>query len=669
MTERPPVAKLVAFWVVIALVPVVAFALLEGALRLVGYGRQIPLVVTKTIAGKELYVINREVGKRYFRAPGVTVPEPPEDTFEISKLKDGKRIFCLGESTMAGFPYEFAATAPSLLRERLRASFPGQPIEVVNVGISAVGTYVVSELVDELLDYEPDLFVLYVGHNEFYGAFGAASTVGIGGNPSLTRLYLKLTHLRSFVLLREIVEAARGLFSGPPEDLTGKTLMAEVIGEQAIPYGSDEYWSTIDAFEQNLRGILETCRRRSVPVVVSSLVSNVRDHAPFQSGFRIGLSSQDRAQWERIVASGDSAMARAEYGEAVRRFGAARAIDSTHALGLYKLAGALLKAGNVSEARPVFLAAKDYDLLRFRASEDLIARLRLVSRETSTALAPVDSAFESNSPGGLIGHELMMEHLHPTIGGYALMAEAFAGVMRRHGLVFGREAWVAAPAVPETAVLHRSAVSRFDTLVGLIKIELLTHRWPFVQETVPFVYEPKDAIEEIVYRYVQGRTAWSEARYELAEEYASAGRFAEARRECRAVANVIPHSYQPYLRIADYYGKEGKRQEALEAYDECTKVQDNPFSRIKRAVILLETERSREALSELHAALALPRSLEQLSALQLSLAQYLLGVAYAKLSDFGRARQSAQAALRYDPSSSEARDLLRQLDSIQGARR
>jgi len=262
-----------------------------------------------------------------------------------------------------------------------------------------------------------------------------------------------------------------------------------------------------------------------------------------------------------------------------------------------------------------------------------------------------------------------MEHLHPNIGGYVLMAEAFASSMRTRGLLFGRQGWDAAPLLTETEVLKNSPVSQFDTLMGAIKIELLTHRWPFVRETVPFVYRPKDAIEGIVYRYVQGQSAWSEARYELSEEYVRTGRFDDARRECRAVAAVIPHSYQPYLRIADYYSKEGKPQEALQAYDECTKVQDNPFSRIKRAVILLETERSREALSELHAALALPRSLEQLSALQLSLAQYLLGVAYAKLSDFVRARQSAQAALRYDPSSSEARDLLRQLDSIQGARR
>ena len=666
---RPPIRKLVAFWFVIALIPLVTLLVLEGLLRLAGYGEPIPLVVRKTIAGKELFAINRDVGKRYFRTPGITVPEPSEDTFEITKPPGGKRIFCLGESTMAGFPYEFGATAPALLRDRLRASFPDRPIEVVNVGISAVGTYVIGELVDEILDYEPDLIILYVGHNEFYGAFGTASTVGIGGNPFLTRLYLSLSNFRTFVLLRDAVEAATRLVSSPPADEPGKTLMAEVIGEQGIRYGSDEYWITIRAFEENLRSILGKCRSRGLPVIVSSLVSNVRDHPPFQSDFRQELSEDRRIEWRRLVASGDSAMGRDEFQRSVQHYGMALAIDSSHALGLFRLAGACLASGNLPDARRLYLAAKDYDLLRFRASEDLAGRLRVVAQATATVLAPVDSLFEARSPGGLVGNELMLEHLHPNIGGYYLMAEAFAASMRSSGLVFGRDAWDLAPAVTEAEVLEHSSVTRFDTLLGQIKTELLTHRWPFIRETVRFTYRPKDATEEIVHRYVQGQLAWSEARYELSEQYAREGRFDDARRECRAVAAVIPHSYQPYLRIADYYSKQGKPLEALQAYERCTQVQDNPFSRIKRALILLELERSTEALAELRRALSLPGSSGQLSSVQLALAYYLMAVAHAKLSDFDQARASAQSALRYDPASAEAQSLLRQLDALQAARR
>jgi lysophospholipase L1-like esterase len=523
---------------------------------------------------------------------------------------------------------------------------------------------VVAELADELLDYEPDLLILYVGHNEFYGAFGTASTVGIGGNPTLTRLYLELTNVRTFVLLRDAIEAVVGLFRSPVKIEPGKTLMAEVIGDEAITYGSDEYWVTLEAFEENLRGIIRNARSRKVPVLVSGLVSNVRDHPPFLSAHRPDMDVEARERWDRAIAAGDSAMVRGSFDLALRHYEVACALDSTHALGLFKLAGSLLKTADTAEARRRFLAAKDCDLLRFRASEDLITRLRSLTRETATPLAAVDSAFESRSPGRLIGRELMMEHLHPTIEGYALMAETFAATMRRHGLVFGRDRWSSAMEVPAHVALRNAAVSQFDTLAGAIKIELLTHRWPFVRETLPFTYQPKDRVEEIVFRYVQGRIAWSEARYEIAEEYARAGRFEDARRECRAVAAVIPYSYHPYLRIADYYSREGKRREALQAYEHTTQVQDNPFSRLKKSVILLEDELPREARAELQRALALPGATQQLSSVQMSLAHYLLGVASAKIGDLATARASARSALQYNPESQEAADLLRQLDRI-----
>jgi tetratricopeptide (TPR) repeat protein len=665
---QTPVRKLVAFWTILVLIPLAALVLLEGALRLFNYAPEIPLVVRKAVAGRELYAINRDAGKRYFRAPGITVPEPSEDTFEIVKPANGKRIFCLGESTMAGFPYEFNATAPGLLRQRLQAMFPDRPIEVVNVGISAVGTYVVAELVDELLDYQPDLLILYDGHNEFYGAFGAASTVGIGGSPWLTRLYLTLSHYKTFVLVRNVVEDLTGLFSHPKAAQPGRTLMAEVIGEQAIPYGSPEYWTTIDAFETNLKGMIETCRSRGVPVVLSSLVSNIRDHAPFRSALQGDLDAQSRSRWDQVTAAGDSAMAQDNVAEAVRLYTMARAIDSSHAGTLYKLAKALRRAGRVSEAREMFLWAKDYDLLRFRASEDLVRRLRFVAQATGTPLVPVDSAFEAHSEDGLIGSELMLEHLHPNIRGYALMAETFAKTIQTHGLLFDAGQWLAAAPVSENEVVRRSAISRFDTLVGSIKVELLTHRWPFLEKPEPYMFQPKDAVEGIVYRYIQGRLAWSEARYELAEYYAGSGRFDEARRECQAVATVIPFSYHPYLRIADYYSRQGLKTEAARAYQRCYEVQDNPFARVKLAVILLEENRAQLSLSQLQSALALPRSGEQLTSAQLSLAYYLQAVAQAKLGNFVKARESARTALRYDPASAEAKDLLRQLDALQGIR-
>ena len=91
-----------------------------------------------------------------------------------------RRIFCLGESTMAGFPYDFHATAPSFLADRLQQMFPEDTIEVINVGLSAIGSYVILDFLRELAEYSPDLFIVYTGHNEFYGDLWGRIIAGPG---------------------------------------------------------------------------------------------------------------------------------------------------------------------------------------------------------------------------------------------------------------------------------------------------------------------------------------------------------------------------------------------------------------------------------------------------------------------------------------------------------
>jgi len=47
--------------------------------------------------------------------------------------------------------------------------------------------------------------------------------------------------------------------------------------------------------------------------------------------------------------------------------------------------------------------AKDLDALRFRATEEFKEVLKDICTNRRVPLAPVDSAFESNSPNGIVG--------------------------------------------------------------------------------------------------------------------------------------------------------------------------------------------------------------------------------------------------------------------------
>lgn len=121
--------------------------------------------------------------------------------------------------------------------------------------------------------------------------------------------------------------------------------------------------------------------------------------------------------------------------------------------------------------------------------------------------------------------------------------------------------------------LSSSGVTVFDETVGRITIDLLTHKWPFVAADGGYRFQPRDEVERIAYRYVEENLSGSTARYELADYFIQRKEYESARRECYAVAKVNPFSFQPILRVADYYRMEGDRDAAKSAYLRCIQIE------------------------------------------------------------------------------------------------
>jgi hypothetical protein len=64
-------------------------------------------------------------------------------------------------------PQDDTTSFPGWLREILLSADSSKKWEVVNAGGVSYASYRVASLMDGLSDYEPDLFVVYSGHNEF----------------------------------------------------------------------------------------------------------------------------------------------------------------------------------------------------------------------------------------------------------------------------------------------------------------------------------------------------------------------------------------------------------------------------------------------------------------------------------------------------------------------
>jgi lysophospholipase L1-like esterase len=85
--------------------------------------------------------------------------------FEVPKPRGLVRVICIGGSTtVAGRTND--ETYPALLEKKLRARFPGLPLEVLNLGVSSVTTEYWRGRLDRVLGYEPDLLVQYQAIND-----------------------------------------------------------------------------------------------------------------------------------------------------------------------------------------------------------------------------------------------------------------------------------------------------------------------------------------------------------------------------------------------------------------------------------------------------------------------------------------------------------------------
>ncbi len=128
--------------------------------------------------------------------------------------------------------------------------------------------------------------MIYAGHNEYYGALGAGSSVFLANSRFLVNTFIWLQQFKSTLLIQDAIAWIYGLFSSEEEVIEQKsdeTLMSQMMGESLITFDSDVYWNGINQFEGNIHDILEMLKDNKIPVIIGTLTSNLLDMKPFVS--------------------------------------------------------------------------------------------------------------------------------------------------------------------------------------------------------------------------------------------------------------------------------------------------------------------------------------------------------------------------------------------------
>lgn len=655
--------RLWMFWLVLLLMPLLFFAALEGGLRLFHYGQAHQLVLLRDVGGEKYYQLNRQVARRYFTGDGVAVPDARSEAFAYHKTPNTYRIFCLGGSTTAGWPYQHNAGFPSQLQARLSLLFPDKNFEVINAGVSAINSFSVVEFARELVRYQPDLFLIYMGHNEYYGALGVASTQGGWKNRTLIKSYLALSRLKTFQLLRDFL----ALFKPKPQAAaTGQTLMEQIAADKKISYGSEVYKKGVEFFTANLTEILDILQEHQVPVLVSTLASNIADQAPFETVFSDNFTAQN--QWKSAMDRGDAAFAAKEWGAAISHYGAALALDELPAETAFKLGKCHEALGDFRQARLLLERGRDLDALRFRASSEFNQVIWRVCRQLQVPVVDAENNLAGACEQGLIGYTVMTEHLHPNKYGYFLMADAFCRAMAEHGLVVSTDQWPWQRDLPASTLMEQAYITPLEDAIAYERVRQLTGRYPYKKpRSLQIDADPeyKAFLAPIVAGVLRHAYSWNEGHYRVAEYLSEHNRHEEAAAEYQAVIRVLPGNYYPYIYLANALILQNKNDEAEKALLTGARFSaDLPFAFAKLGVLYMTQNLPNKAKPVLERAIGTAGNSAEFTNNDKARVHFLYALALAQTNEIAKAKNHIHIAARLDPGDPRIQNLMAQLESV-----
>ncbi|MEZ6087335.1 MAG: SGNH/GDSL hydrolase family protein [Pirellulaceae bacterium] len=394
--------------------------------------------LAEATASRRLFVLNAERDRYEIATEHLNLFSPT--SFPAEKPTNTKRIFVLGGSTVQGRPYAIQTAFSTWLELLLNVADDSFGWEVVNCGGVSYASYRVAALLPEVIEYEPDLIVVYTGHNEYL------ERVSVGELQSLNRLQATLLSLAERL---HVYQLARQSILGTPEpiDSNTKRLVGETVQALLDHQGGLEHYHrdvpsrprTEADFVANLESIIDYCRKQDVPLVLCCPARNVIDCPPFKSEVAADLEVAERLIFEGwMKASIDPEQSIPDRIEALRR---AQQMDPLNPSVAYRLGRLLLEIGDRDAATTQLTLAVDADSCPLRIRSSMQQAIRELADRHDVPLVDIDQQMCGVSPLGIVGDHLMVDHVHPTIAGHQMIASSLAVLLNDEGIVHLRARW------------------------------------------------------------------------------------------------------------------------------------------------------------------------------------------------------------------------------------
>ena len=561
-------------------------------------------------------------------SPAKTVWFNPQ-RFQRKKPLNTKRVFCLGGSTTFGRPFDDRTSFSGWLKEMLPRIDGDVQWEIINAGGVSYASYRVANVMEELCGYEPDLFVVLTGHNEFLeqrtyrGLLDDAWTE----EKVVAGVRRFLQHSRVFSVFEEVLRPKSDLMRNTQEILPAE--VDEILNHSAGPkaYTRDDPWheNVLIHFQVNIERMIAMARRADADLVFLSPTANLKDCLPFKSfsslasvdsdsienpfmGNQEGASTVDsteefsRMELQRLLDNGGPEVALNRIDEALRG-------DPRNADLLFFKGRCLLLLDREGEAREYFWQALDEDVCPLRMPRAFRAGLREITSRESIPLIDLDQILGNQSEIELghrcLGEEYFLDHVHPTIDAHRSIAVAILTELQDLG-------WLKGGVIPE---------QELGEITDRIKSSIDRER------------------QAIAFRNLAKVLHW-------------AGKFEEAIPNAINATQLVPDDLESWFVMGDCLRQLGRDQESYLVYEQLFQKGDYGRAYLPFGELLMDMEKFDRAIEFLFMATIVPKESHRVRAF------YNLGYSHLQLGEVDSALESLTECDRLAPDEPSTNALL-----------
>lgn len=281
------------------------------------------------------------------------------------------RIFFLGGSSVNYVDYELPNLAKRL-EERFQPRI--NRVEIINCGGLSYGTHRLVLIAREIIQYQPDLVLIYSGHNEFEEI------------EQLHLARLQTTRLQKLLFSSALMRFVRDRIAeyqiSKLQIEHNKRLLAQSLPDAGKGwlhvFTPEEIQNRMEAYRSNLAEIAITVRGAGADIIIATVPSNM---------VKPSLTGKSAEEYHKVL----DLINEGRYEDA------------------YKLGREILK--NTSP--------------RHQSSDRENEIIRSLAKELSIPLADVLSAVESAEPHGIPGETLFNDHCHLNPQGNSIMIKTF----------------------------------------------------------------------------------------------------------------------------------------------------------------------------------------------------------------------------------------------------